>query len=152
MQGYLADPQKTAAVIHEGWYDTGDLARIDDDGFLTICGRLSGFSKIGGEMVPHAAIEEALLAIVSDDSLQAEPRLVVTGIPDESRGERIVVVHLPFAKPLSDVIDALLKTSLPRLWLPSVDSFFEVSQIPMLGTGKPDLMEIRRLATGSPCD
>ena len=60
MQGYLNRPEKTAEVLKDGWYTTGDLATLDSDGFLTITDRLSRFSKIGGEMVPHVKVEEAL--------------------------------------------------------------------------------------------
>ncbi len=60
MQGYWNRPDKTAAVFHDGWYITGDIAKVDADGFITITDRLSRFSKIGGEMVPHLKVEETL--------------------------------------------------------------------------------------------
>ena len=60
MQGYLGRPDLTAEVIRDGWYVTGDVAMIDEDGFIKITGRESRFSKIGGEMVPHIQIEETL--------------------------------------------------------------------------------------------
>ena len=60
MKGYLGKPEKTAEVLRDGWYVTGDIASQDEDGFLTITDRLSRFSKIGGEMVPHIKIEEHL--------------------------------------------------------------------------------------------
>ena len=60
MKGYLGQPEKTAEVVRDGWYVTGDVAMIDAEGFIRITGRQSRFSKIGGEMVPHIRIEEAL--------------------------------------------------------------------------------------------
>src|SRR5262245_4113543 len=68
MQGYLGRPEKTAEVLRDGFYVTGDIAAIDEDGFLQITDRLSRFSKIGGEMVPHIKVEEKLheLAGVSE--------------------------------------------------------------------------------------
>ena len=60
MLGYLGLEEKTADVLRHGWYCTGDVATVDEDGFLQITGRLSRFSKIGGEMVPHLRIEEKL--------------------------------------------------------------------------------------------
>ena len=64
MHGYLNKPEKTAEVIRDGWYITGDIAKIDADGFITITDRASRFSKIGGEMVPHIKVEEILQKIV----------------------------------------------------------------------------------------
>ena len=60
MRGYLGKPEKTAEVLRDGWYCTGDVAALDEDGFLQITDRLNRFSKIGGEMVPHIKIEEKL--------------------------------------------------------------------------------------------
>ena len=67
MQGYLARPEKTAEVLRNGWYTTGDVAVLDEDGFLQITDRLSRFSKIGGEMVPHIKVEEKLHELGGSD-------------------------------------------------------------------------------------
>src|SRR5262249_60478350 len=94
MQGYLNQPEKTASVLHDGWYMTGDIARIDSEGFITITDRASRFSKIGGEMVPHIKVEEILQKIVrngADD--EAELQVVVTAVPAARKGERLVGVH-----------------------------------------------------------
>ena len=89
MSGYLGHEDLTAQVIRDGWYITGDIATLDDDGFLTITDRLSRFSKIGGEMVPHRRVEEAL-QLASGEELQM---CAVTGVPDDRRGEQLAVLH-----------------------------------------------------------
>src|SRR3990167_7574144 len=91
MQGYLGMPEKTAEVLRDGWYVTGDIAFLDEDGFLEITDRLSRFSKIGGEMVPHTKVEDTLQELAGSD----EPVFAVTGVPDERKGERLVVVPTP---------------------------------------------------------
>ena len=88
MLGYLNQPERTAEVFHDGWYITGDIALIDDEGFMRITDRLSRFSKIGGEMVPHLKVEEAILGVLGDAPC------VVTGVPDELRGERLVALYV----------------------------------------------------------
>ena len=89
MQGYLNRPEKTAEVLRDGWYNTGDIATVDDEGFLRITDRLSRFSKIGGEMVPHIKVEEKLQELAG----AAEQIFVVTAIPDEKKGERLIILH-----------------------------------------------------------
>ena len=87
MRGYLGKPEKTAEVLRDGWYTTGDVAMMEEDGFLTITDRLSRFSKIGGEMVPHIRIEDKLHELAG----VTEQVFAVTALPDEKKGERIVV-------------------------------------------------------------
>ena len=147
MLGYWNRPEKTAAVLKDGWYDTGDMGLVDNEGFIHITGRMSRFSKIGGEMVPHLRIEECLLKII-DDSTNADAGIqaTITSIPDAKKGERLIVLHRPLTKPVSQIIDELSKCDLPNLWIPSQDSFIEVSEIPLLGTGKLDLRGIKQLA------
>lgn len=147
MKGYLHHPEKTAAVVKDGWYNTGDFAKLDEEGFVEITGRQSRFSKIGGEMVPHILIEEHLTRLTDDPSDEdAETRLAVTAVPDEGRGERLVVLHKPLKQSVSEILKGLSNLGLPNLWLPSSDSFYEVEKIPMLGTGKLDLKGIKELA------
>ncbi len=147
MLGYLNEPEKTAAVIRDGWYDTGDFSKIDDDGFIEITGRQSRFSKIGGEMVPHLKIEEALCKIVDEeDADEPEINLAVTAVPDAKKGERIVVVHKRLPKPVEKILKDLAETGLPNLWMPSQNSFLEVDEIPLLGTGKLDLKGLKQTA------
>ncbi|WP_166831472.1 acyl-[ACP]--phospholipid O-acyltransferase [Thalassoroseus pseudoceratinae] len=147
MQGYLDEPEKTAEVLNDGWYNTGDIATIDESGFVTLAGRLNRFSKIGGEMVPHGRIEEELLRIVGNQTeSEGEVPLVVTAVPDEKRGERLVVLHRPLDRSPEDILQELSAGNLPNLWLPSRDSFLEVESIPVLGSGKLDLKGIRETA------
>jgi acyl-[acyl-carrier-protein]-phospholipid O-acyltransferase/long-chain-fatty-acid--[acyl-carrier-protein] ligase len=142
MVGYLNRPQKTAEVLRDGWYNTGDIATVDEDGFLRITDRLSRFSKIGGEMVPHIKVEEQLHELLEADGQV----LAVTAIPDEKKGERLVVIHTLKEDDLRKCLDRLAKTDLPALWKPKPDQFVHVEQLPYLGTGKLDLRRLRELA------
>ncbi len=144
MKGYLGQPEQTAAVIRDGWYTTGDIAMIDRQGYIRITGRESRFSKIGGEMVPHIRVEEALGQAMSLD--EEKVSVAVTGVPDERKGERLVVLHTGLPKPAEEVCRALSGVGLPPLWVPSPDSFYQVDEIPLLGTGKVDLRRLKDLA------
>ncbi len=147
MQGYLNMPEKTAEVIKDGWYVTGDFAQLDNDGFITITGRQSRFSKIGGEMVPHIKIEETLTQVLAEPGDEGpELRAVVTAVPDERKGERLIVIHKKIQKSPQEVCNALSAAGLPNLWIPAADSFLEVEEIPFLGTGKLDLKNLKTLA------
>lgn len=144
MLGYLNQPDKTAEVVKDGWYQTGDVALLDREGFIKITGRENRFSKIGGEMVPHLKIEEELTKIVGagDDHL----KIVVTAVPDPKRGERLVVLHTSLDKTPDLIVKELQIAGLPNLWIPSADSFLQVEQIPVLGTGKLDLRGLKDAA------
>jgi acyl-[acyl-carrier-protein]-phospholipid O-acyltransferase / long-chain-fatty-acid--[acyl-carrier-protein] ligase len=145
MKGYLGQPEETAKVMHDGWYVTGDIAMIDTDGFIHITGRLSRFSKIGGEMVPHIRIEEAIEKILGIEE-SGQLSVVVTSVADERKGERLVVVHTPLSISVKEICDRLGKIGLPNLWIPSPDSFLQVESIPVLGSGKTDLKAVSDLA------
>jgi len=142
MQGYLNRPEKTAEVLREGWYNTGDIAMVDEDGFLRVTDRLSRFSKIGGEMVPHIKIEEKLQELAG----ASEQSFVVTAVPDEKKGERLIVLHTLSDEQLEDCLARLAKCDLPALWRPRPDQFVRVESLPYLGTGKLDLRKARELA------
>jgi acyl-[acyl-carrier-protein]-phospholipid O-acyltransferase / long-chain-fatty-acid--[acyl-carrier-protein] ligase len=142
MKGYLGRPDETSKVIRDGWYVTGDIATIDEDGFVEITDRLSRFSKIGGEMVPHIKIEEKLHDLAG---VQEQVFAVTTG-PDEKKGERLIVLHTLDEEHLKSCLDRLDQSGLPNLWVPRPQAFFKVDAIPYLGTGKLDLRKIRELA------
>ena len=147
MLGYLGDESATRSAIVDGWYDTRDVACIDADGFLTLTGRRSRFSKIGGEMVSHGAVECAL----SDAAValgEAAPTLclAVTALADEQRGERLVVLHTPLVVPVESVLARARADGLANLFTPRAGDCFEVPMLPHLATGKLDLVGLKRLA------
>jgi len=142
MRGYLGRPEQTAEVLHDGWYTTGDVAVMEDDGFLTITDRLSRFSKIGGEMVPHMRIEEKLQEIAET----TEQVFAVTSVSDEKKGERIMGVTTMSGEKLKTVLEKLATSDMPALWKPKPGQFVQVDALPLLGTGKLDLRGIKTLA------
>jgi acyl-[acyl-carrier-protein]-phospholipid O-acyltransferase / long-chain-fatty-acid--[acyl-carrier-protein] ligase len=142
MQGYLNRPEKTAEVLRDGWYNTGDIAAVDEDGFIRITDRLSRFSKIGGEMVPHIKVEDKLHEL----SGSTEQTFAVTAIPDEKKGERLVVLHTLPEDKLEACLALLAKSDLPALWKPRPDQFVHVEALPYLGTGKLDLRRLKEIA------
>lgn len=142
MQGYLGKESLTAEVLVDGWYNTGDIASVDEEGFITITDRLSRFSKIGGEMVPHIKIEELLHNIAE----LTEQTFAVTGLPDEKKGERLVVLHTLEQENLKEITDQFATADIPNLWKPKTDQFFKVDELPYLGSGKLDLKAIKTIA------
>jgi acyl-[acyl-carrier-protein]-phospholipid O-acyltransferase/long-chain-fatty-acid--[acyl-carrier-protein] ligase len=142
MQGYLGMKEKTAEVLQDGWYNTGDMAYMDEDGFVFITGRLSRFSKIGGEMVPHVAIEDKLHEVLGLN----DPSLVVTAVPDENKGERLIVLHTLNDDKLAGFAEKLAAAGLPNLWIPRRENFRKIEALPVLGTGKLDLRRVNELA------
>ena len=145
MKGYIGRDDLTEKVVKDGWYVTGDIAKLDDDGFIQITGRLSRFSKIGGEMVPHIKIEEVINQVLGaneEDGLLA----AVTAVPDPKKGERLIVIHKAIDQSPDEVREALQAEGLPNIFIPSSDSFHQVDVLPLLGTGKLDLSGIKQTA------
>jgi acyl-[acyl-carrier-protein]-phospholipid O-acyltransferase / long-chain-fatty-acid--[acyl-carrier-protein] ligase len=142
MKGYLGRPEKTAEVLKDGWYTTGDIATMEEDGFLRITDRLTRFSKIGGEMVPHIKIEEKLHELAES----SEQVFVVSAVPDEKKGERIIVLHTLPEQKLAPILEKLAQSDLPPLWKPRATQFFRVEALPYLGTGKLDLRALKTKA------
>jgi len=139
MIGYLGEPQRTAEVLHDGWYITGDIAAIDDEGFIRITDRLSRFSKIAGGMVPHLRIEDAIAGV-----LGAAP-CAVTSVADDRRGERLAALYVHEMEP-AELWQRLAETDLPRLWIPKRENLYQVESLPQLGTGKLDLRGLKMRA------
>jgi len=142
MNGYWNNPEQTANVMRDGWYVTGDIAAIDEDGFVQITDRLSRFSKIGGEMVPHMLIEERLFEL----SAEPESRFLVTSISDEKKGESLVVLYFNYQGSVSDLVEKMKNTEVPKLWIPEIRRFYTLKEWPTLGTGKVDMAKARKLA------
>jgi acyl-[acyl-carrier-protein]-phospholipid O-acyltransferase/long-chain-fatty-acid--[acyl-carrier-protein] ligase len=140
MAGYLHAPEQTADVVRDGWYVTGDIARLDEDGFIFITDRLSRFSKIGGEMVPHVRVEDAI------NEIAGAVCSAVTAVPDAARGERLVAFYVHPDLTPDRLWERLCESSLPRLWLPRRDNLIPIDAIPTLGTGKTDLRRLKQLA------
>ena len=142
MAGYMGREDLTANAMREGWYVTGDIAMQDEDGFIRITDRLSRFSKIGGEMIPHGTVEEALHQAAGADTQV----FAVTSVPDEKKGEQLAVLHILDETGIPAILETLTANGLPNLFIPRKDYFIKVDTIPVLGTGKLDLRGIKRLA------
>jgi acyl-[acyl-carrier-protein]-phospholipid O-acyltransferase/long-chain-fatty-acid--[acyl-carrier-protein] ligase len=143
MKGYLGKPEATRKAIRDGWYITGDMGKIDEEGFITLTGRLARFAKIGGEMVPLEKIEEELHHILGT----TERVFAVTAVPDEKKGERVVVLHLLLnGTEVRELCQKLGESGLPNLGLPGEHDFFQISELPVLGTGKLDLKRVKEMA------
>ncbi len=142
MVGYLNRPEATAQVLKDGWYTTGDLGYVDSDGFIKITDRVSRFSKVAGEMVPHLAVETAIMEAAGVN----EQNVAVTSLPDPKRGERLFAIHTDLGMTVDEVCRRLSAGRLPKLWLPSAGDFIAVEAIPILGSGKVDLRGLRELA------
>lgn len=138
MRSYLGRPDLTERAFIHGGYNTGDIGKVDEDGFVFITGRLARFAKIAGEMVPLDNVQAALSAIA------AESEVVVSAVPDPNRGERLIVMHTG----VTGGADALLKAldEQPALWRPKAKDIYLVESIPKLGTGKLDLARVKQLA------
>tara|TARA_B100000945_G_scaffold298637_2_gene278615 strand:+ start:4911 stop:8783 length:3873 start_codon:yes stop_codon:yes gene_type:complete len=144
MKGYFNREDLTNEVIVDGWYKTGDVALIDKEGFIKITGRMSRFSKIGGEMIPHIKIEESLNEILGATE---EMLAAVTAVPDARKGERLIVLHLPTEIEIDNIRKSLSEEhGLPNIFIPSADSFLLVDELPVLGTGKLDLKGLKTKA------
>ena len=140
MLGYLNQPNLTEQVMRHGWYITGDVAAIDEDGFIRITDRLSRFSKIGGEMVPHMKVEEVINEALGGIAS------AVTALPDEQRGERLIAFYAQNGVSKEDLWNKLNQSELPKLWIPKRENLYAIDALPLLGTGKVDLKKIKAMA------
>lgn len=146
-RGYLNDPKRTEAVLHDGWFHTGDVGRVDQDGFLIIEGRISRFSKIAGEMVPHETVEAVINKSLGLDQ-ETERRIAVVGVPDEQKGEAIVLLSTIAGPALEqeciDLRYKLLDAGISPLWCPK--QIIPVAEIPVLASGKLDIKGCETIA------
>lgn len=141
-EGYLHDPERTADVLRDSWFKTGDIGRFDEDGFLYIEGRLSRFSKIGGEMVPHEAIEQKIVDLL-ELSGKDERVIAIMGVEDQAKGEAVVLLSAVDID-LAQLRDKLRDAGIPNLWIPK--RVQRVESIPVLASGKLDLKKCNELA------
>jgi len=141
-EGYLHDPKRTAEVLHDGWLKTGDIARFDEDGFLYIEGRLSRFSKIGGEMVPHEAIEQKIIDLLELSGRDERP-IAIVGVQDEAKGEALVLLSAVDID-LTELRKKLQEAGVPNLWIPK--QVQRIEAIPVLASGKLDLKKCQERA------
>jgi acyl-[acyl-carrier-protein]-phospholipid O-acyltransferase / long-chain-fatty-acid--[acyl-carrier-protein] ligase len=147
-EGYLKDPKRTAEVLHDGWLKTGDIGRFDEDGFLYIEGRLSRFSKIGGEMVPHESIESKIVDLLGLSG-RDERVIAITGVQDEAKGEALVLLAADDVD-LPQLRDKLQDAGVPNLWIPR--KICRVDAIPVLASGKLDLRKCQDFAAQAKID
>jgi len=141
-QGYLGDPNRSAEALTDGWFNTGDLARVDEQGFLYIEGRLSRFAKIGGEMVPLVKVEEEVIKVLELPDTEGVP-VVVMSVPHPVKGESLVLIS-SYSVELSELRKKLLAAGLTNLWIPK--AIHIADRIPVLGTGKIDLKACKEMA------
>ena len=144
-EGYLQDPERTAEVLRNGWFKTGDIGRFDEDGFLYIEGRLSRFSKIGGEMVPHEALEQIIITALGLDG-KDERLIAIVGVSDEAKGEAVVLLAA-IDVDLARLRPKLNELGVPNLWIPK--KVYRIESIPTLASGKLDLSRCKQLAETS---
>lgn len=150
-EGYLHDDKRTADVKSpDGWFRTGDIGRVDMDGFLYIEGRLSRFSKIGGEMVPHETVEDSLIKAMGLEN-ETVRKIAVVGVPDPEKGEALVLLTAlsggPEAQEILDLRYRLLERGMPPLWIPK--KMIRVADIPILSSGKLDVQACEKIARAS---
>ena len=140
-EGYFKETDQTTAVLQDGWYKTGDVGRIDEDGFLFIEGRMSRFSKIAGEMVPHLTVEQKIVEALDLHPAHGEgPAVAVVGVPDEKRGESLVPDHRDRSRRPS-CASGCSRWGCPISGFPRSSN--RSPAIPILATGKLDMRECR---------
>jgi acyl-[acyl-carrier-protein]-phospholipid O-acyltransferase/long-chain-fatty-acid--[acyl-carrier-protein] ligase len=140
-ESYLHDPEQTSKVLRDGWFKTGDIGRFDEDGFLYIEGRLSRFSKIGGEMVPHEALEQKIITALGLDG-KDERMIAIVGVTDETKGEAVMLLAAVDVD-LAQLRAKLNEAGVPNLWIPK--KTYQVEFIPVLASGKLDLGKCKEL-------
>ncbi len=141
MRGYLNQEANAKFLAHGGWYDTGDIASVDEDGFLYILGRLKRFAKVSGEMVSLTAAEEALAGAFPQYGLRFQ--LPSWPGPMPSAGECLVAVSNEPRLDLEELRAAIKASGLSNLYVPREVKC--VREIPKLGTGKVNHRELQKI-------
>jgi acyl-[acyl-carrier-protein]-phospholipid O-acyltransferase/long-chain-fatty-acid--[acyl-carrier-protein] ligase len=141
MRGYLNPDANAKFKSLGGWYDTGDIATVDEDGFVTIQGRLKRFAKISGEMVSLTAVEDALAGAFPHYGLRCQ--VAILSRPDEDKGETLIAVTNEPKLQLDEIRAAVRSRGLPNLCVPREVRFCK--EIPKLGTGKVNHRELEKM-------
>ncbi len=134
MTGYLGDLEETLLRIRDGWYDTGDIGLIDDDGFLWHKGRLKRFVKVGGEMVSLVKVEDVLSRLLPEDVI-----CCVVDVPNVSKGADVVAAVATGDFDMQKIMKEL-KKELPAIAVPK--QFVVIENIPMMASGKVNFREV----------
>jgi acyl-[acyl-carrier-protein]-phospholipid O-acyltransferase/long-chain-fatty-acid--[acyl-carrier-protein] ligase len=140
MKGYLNPDANAKFLANGGWYDTGDIVSVSDDGYVTIQGRLKRFAKVSGEMVSLTAVEDALAGAFPHYGLRCQ--IAVIARPDENKGEKLIAVSNEPKLGLDEVRKAIQAKGLTNLCVPRELKF--VREVPKLGTGKVNHRELER--------
>ena len=136
MKGYLNDIEETSLRIVDGWYDTGDMGMLDEDGYLWHMGRLRRFVKIGGEMVSLVRTEKILEALLPEGV-----ECCVVDVPDSLKGARIVAVVTE--KDRERTLIHEMGKKLPQIAIPK--AFIVIPELPKMGTGKIDFRTVTKM-------
>ena len=122
----------------ENWYDSGDIVKIDDDGFVTVCGRVKRFAKIGGEMVSLTAVEQAV------EKLYPNAVFGALAVADDKKGEKLVLVTADTETKLPEIQRFFKAQGISELWCPK--EVLYVAEPPLLGSGKFDYLRAQKMA------
>lgn len=141
MRGYINPAANQRFKSLNGWYDTGDIVRVDEDGFVQIIGRIKRFAKISGEMVSLGAIEDVLNQSIQGKNPKTQ--VAVISVPDQLKGERLVIFTNDKDFSLEEAKSSLKSAGISPLAFPS--EVFYVKEIPRLGSGKINYYELKKI-------
>ncbi len=144
MRGYLNPDADAKFKALGGWYDTGDIARVDADGYLHLLGRLKRFAKVSGEMVSLTAVEDALAGAFPQFGLRCQVAILTR--PDEVKGEALIAVTNEPRLQLGALREIIRAKGLSNLCAPR--DIHCVREIPKLGAGKINHRELARMIAG----
>ncbi len=149
MRGYLNEDANAQFLAADGWHDTGDIARVDDEGYVFILGRMKRFAKVSGEMVSLTAVEDALAGAFPQFGQRFQAAVIA--VPDEDKGEKLIAVSNEPKLTVELVRAAIRAKGLGNLCAPR--EVRAVKEIPKLGTGKVNHRELAaRLLAQDPAD